>query len=58
MPIWLFFRAPLGTNLELSKMDFQYYGAPFIWVPSKLSINVQTIDFAYYAGPFVGYARG
>lgn len=58
MPYWLFFRAPIGTNAELSKMDFVYYAQPFVWVPSKTAVDLTTMDYVYYAQPFVSYARG
>jgi hypothetical protein len=58
MPIWLFFGAPLGTNIALSTLDFVYNGSPFCWVPSKTSISLSTLDYYYNGAPFVSYAKG
>lgn len=58
MPIWLFFQAFRGTNVELSKMDFAYLGFPFVHVPSNATVMTDTMDYAYLGFPFVPYARG
>ena len=58
MPTWLFFRGPLGTNKELSKMDFILNASPFVWVPAKSSIDLTTMNFVHRARPFISYVRG
>lgn len=58
MPQWLFFPAPLGTNFELSGLDYARLGQPFCWVPAKTSIILETMDYARLGQPFISYARG
>lgn len=58
MPRWYFIRGPIGTNAELSKMDFVYRAQPFVFVPAKSSIDLPTLDYFQSAQPFVSYARG
>lgn len=58
MPRWLFFRAPLGTKVELSKLDFVYKSKPFCYVSAKDSLDLFSLDIKNNAILFVSYARG
>ena len=64
MRLWGKFRALLfkrssavNYTTTLAAMDFAYQGSPFVYGPSKVSIDAKLMDIAYRGAPFVGYTK-